>query len=139
MRSNTANRKGKGNKVNTQTETQKILPTIKSLFIEGRLWFDKTGGNTYHAVKIEANGKVINYIPITYGYENHYQQTALDWLKSYGLVSQETKSIWELREFADIYWTSYYTPKRELYKAESVDDKYSKLLFIEELKGRNKN
>lgn len=125
--------------MNTQTETQKLLPTINSLFIEGRLWFDKSGGNTYHAVKIEANGKVINYIPITYGYEDMYLYTALDWLKKYGLVSQETKSIWELRESADIYWTSYYTTKRELYKAESVDDKYSKLLFIEELKKGSKN
>jgi hypothetical protein len=45
--------------VNTKTETPKLNKNIKSLFIEGRLWFDKTGGNTYHAVKIEANGKVI--------------------------------------------------------------------------------
>ncbi len=125
--------------MNTQTETQKILPTIKSLFIEGRLWFDKTYGNTYHAVKIEVNGRTIHYIPMTYGYDDMYKYTALAWLKSYGLVSEETRNIWELRECADIYWTSYYTPKRELYKAESVDDKYSKLLFIEELKGRNKN
>lgn len=124
--------------MNTQTETQKLLPTINSLFIEGRLWFDKINGNTYHAVKIEANDKIINYIPITYGYEDMYLYTALDWLKKYGLVSEETKGIWELREFADIYWTSYYTPKRELWKAESINDKYSKLLFIEELKGRNK-
>jgi hypothetical protein len=125
--------------VNTQTETQKLLPTINSIFIEGRLWFDKINGNTYHAVKIEANGRTIHYIPITYGYEDMYLYTALAWLKSYGLVSEETRSIWELRESADIYWVSYYTPKRELWKAESINDKYSKLLFIEELKGRNKN
>jgi len=125
--------------VNIQTETQKLLPTIKSIFIEGRLWFDKSGGNTYHAVKIEANGKVIKYLPITYGYGNQYEQTALTWLKSYGLVSEETRHIYELRESADIYSVSYHTPKRELWKAQSVEESYTKLLFIEELKGRNKN
>jgi hypothetical protein len=124
--------------MNTETEIQKILPTIKSLFIEARLWFDKTGGNTYHAVRIEANGRLINHIPMTYGYETAYQYTALKWLQDYGLVSEQVKSIYELREHADIYWVSYYTNKRELWKAEKINDKFSKLLFIEELKGRDK-
>lgn len=123
--------------MNTAEKTT-VAPNLKSLFIEGRLWFDKTGGNTYHAVRIEANGKVIGYIPMTYGYENHYLQTALEWLKSYGLVSDEVKSIWELRKEIHLYWASYYTKKTELFKAESVNDKAHKLLFIEELKGRNK-
>ena len=125
--------------MNTQTETQKLLPTINSLFIEGRLWFDKINGNTYHAVKIEANGKVIKHLPITYGYGNQYEQTALTWLKSYGLVSEETRHIYELREFADIYCVSYHTPKRELWKAQSVEESYTKLLFIEELKKAGAN
>ncbi len=122
----------------TETETQKIVPTIKSLFIEARLWFDKTGGNTYHAVRIEANGRVINHIPMTYGYETAYQYTALKWLQDYGLVGEQVKSIYELREHADIYWVSYYTNKSELWKAEKINDNFSKLLYIEELKGRNK-
>ena len=125
--------------MNTQTETQKILPTIKSLFIEGRLWFDKINGNTYHAVKIEINGQTIKYLPRCYGYGNQYQETALTWLKSYGLVSEETRDIRELREYADIYLVSYHTPLRDLWKAQTVEQEYSKLLFIEELKGRSKN
>lgn len=120
--------------MNTETTTPKLNKNIKSLFIEARLWFDKTGGNTYHAVRIEANGQTIGYIPMTYGYENHYQQTALEWLKSYGLVSKETKHVWELRELAHVYWVSYYTLKRELWKAETVKDSYDKLLVIEDLK-----
>ena len=125
--------------MNTETETPKIAPTINSLFIEGRLWFDKVNGNTYHAVRIEANGRVIHQIPITYGYETAYQYTALKWLQDYGLVSDEVKSIYELRPYADIYWVSYYTKKSELWKAENINEKFSKLLFIEELKGRNKH
>jgi hypothetical protein len=138
------NRKGQPLKNKKEREKMKttkkdaVAPNLNSLFIEGRLWFDKTGGNTYHAVRIEANGKVIHQIPITYGYENAYQYTALKWLQDYGLVSEDIKSIWELRGLIDIYFTSYYTPKRELWKAETVQEKYGKLLFIEELKGRNK-
>jgi len=121
----------------TITPALKTTENLRSLFVEGRLWFDKINGNTYHAVRIEANGKVIGQIPITYGYENHYQQTALEWLKGYELVNEETKNLWELRNEIDVYWVSYYTPKRELWKAETVEDKYTKLLLIEELKGRN--
>jgi hypothetical protein len=119
------------------TQTRKATENIKSLFIEGRLWFDKVNGNTYHAVRIEANCQVIAHIPITYGYESHYLYTALEWLKQWQLVSEDTKSIYELLNEIDVYWVSYYTPKRELWKAETVEEKYSKLLFIEELKGRN--
>ena len=41
-------------------------------------WFDKANGNTYHSVKIErvSDGKTI-FCPMTYGYEDHYKQTAL--------------------------------------------------------------
>jgi len=117
-------------------KTEKLNPNIKSLFIEGRLWFDKVNGNTYHAVRIEANGKVLWHIPITYGYENQYLETALQFLKAHGLASLDVRSIWELREVAHIYWVSYYTPKRELWKAETVEERYTKLLYIEELKGR---
>jgi hypothetical protein len=125
--------------VNTQTETPKLNKNIKSLFIEGRLWFDKTGGNTYHAVKIEANGQVIKYLPRCYGYGNQYQETALTWLKSYGLVSEDTRDIRELREYADIYLVSYQTRLRDLWKAQTVEQEYSKLLFIEELKKESAN
>ena len=121
----------------TITPALKTTENLRSLFIEGRLWFDKINGNTYHAVRIEANGKVICQIPQTYGYENQYLETALYWLKRFELVNEETKSIWELRDEIDVYWVAYYTPKRQLWKAETVEDRYSKLLFIEELKGRN--
>ena len=125
--------------MNTETETPKIAPTIKSLFIEGRLWFDKINGNTYHAVRIQANGQIIGQVPMTYGYGDMWQYTALDWLKDKGLVSQEVRSIYELREHAEVYMTATDTLKRDLWKAETVNEKFSKLLFIEELKGRNKH
>jgi hypothetical protein len=124
--------------MNIETETQKIVPTIKSLFIEGRLWFDKINGNTYHAVRIQANGQVIGQVPKTYGYGDMWQYTALEWLKNKGLVSEEVRSIYELREHAEVYISATETLKRDLWKAETIEQQYTKLLFIEELKGRNK-
>ena len=124
--------------MNTETEAQKLAPTIKSLFIEARLWFDKVNGNTYHAVRIQANGQIIGQVPMTYGYGDMWQYTALDWLKDKGLVSQEVRSIYELREHAEVYITATDTLKRDLWKEETIHEKYSKLLFIEQLKERNK-
>ena len=53
-------------------------------------WFDKVNGNTYHSVRCirHEDGAVVVH-PFTYGYGNHYQQTALDtmydagWFKDY--------------------------------------------------------
>jgi hypothetical protein len=125
--------------VNTQTTTPQLNKNIKSLFIEGRLWFDKINGNTYHAVRIQANGQVIGQVPMTYGYGDMWQYTALDWLKSKGLASQEVRSIYELRKHAEVYITATETLKRDLWKAETIDQQYSKLLFIEELKKAGAN
>ena len=115
-------------------EIATVNPNIKSIFVEGRLWFDKTGGNTYHSVRIEINGQTVKQIGLTYGYEHAYQDTALVWLKSYGLVSEDVRSLFELRSHTEIYTVSYYTLKRELWKSETVKEQFSKLLFIEELK-----
>lgn len=121
--------------MNTETATQKLQPNINSLLIEGRLWFDKVNGNTYHAVRIQANGQVIGIIPMTYGYGDMWQYTALEWLQKKGLVSEEVRSIYELAIYADVYKTVTETLKRDLWKAETVEQQYSKLLFIEGLKG----
>jgi len=41
-------------------------------------WFDKVNGNTYHSMQVIrcSDGKTI-YCPFTYGYGDHYRQTAL--------------------------------------------------------------
>ena len=42
-------------------------------------WFDKAGGNTYHSVRVTRtkDGATL-YCPFTYGYGDHYRQTALE-------------------------------------------------------------
>jgi hypothetical protein len=55
-----------------------------SLHIEGRRWFQRTYGNTYHSVRIFKDGEQIASLPKAYGYDYHFLQTALDWLKANG-------------------------------------------------------
>lgn len=86
---------------------------IKSLVIEARLWSD---GNTYHAVRIWVNGKVLSDIGMTYGYDDQYKYTALNWLKGYQLVDAEVKTPHHLKAYADVYFISYATLKQQLFK-----------------------
>lgn len=55
-----------------------------SLHIEGRRWFARNYGNTYHSVRIFKDGAQIAYLPEAYGYGDQFLQTALDWLKANG-------------------------------------------------------
>jgi len=59
---------------------------MKSLHIEGRRWFQRTYGNTYHSVKIWIDGEQVANLPYQYGYGDSFLQTALDWLKANGKV-----------------------------------------------------
>ena len=54
-----------------------------TLNIVGRRWFQKTYGNTYHAVKVYVNNEIL-VKDFSYGYGSQYLQTAIDLLKSAG-------------------------------------------------------
>lgn len=59
--------------------------TTGTIHIEGRRWFQKSAGNTYHSVRIYRDGKQIAYLPFQYGYGEQYLQTAFDWLGENGM------------------------------------------------------
>jgi hypothetical protein len=59
------------------------MKEIKTLKIEGKRWFQKSYGNTYHTATVTVNGETLKS-EITYGYDNHYLQTAADLLKANG-------------------------------------------------------
>ena len=56
-----------------------------SIHIEGRRWFQRTYGNTYHSVRIYKDGETIAYLPYQYGYGEQFLQTAFDWLGHNGM------------------------------------------------------
>jgi hypothetical protein len=59
------------------------MKEIKTLEITGKRWFQKSYGNTYHTSTVKVNGETLKS-EITYGYENHYLQTAADLLRENG-------------------------------------------------------
>ena len=59
------------------------MKRIETLKIYGHRWFQKSYGNTYHTVTVIVNGEEMKS-GITYGYGNHYLQTAADMLRNAG-------------------------------------------------------
>lgn len=59
------------------------MKRIETLKIHGKRWFQKSYGNTYHTVTVIVNGEQMKS-SITYGYGNHYLQTAADMLRNAG-------------------------------------------------------
>lgn len=64
------------------------MKKIESMRIEGKRWFQRSCGNTYHTVKVFVNDEVLES-GITYGYGNHYLQTAAELLKDNGYEMPE--------------------------------------------------
>ena len=60
----------------------------RTFHIEGRKWFNKAQGNTYHSVRIFSDGQRIVFLPYQYGYGEQWLQTAVDWLKAEKLIPE---------------------------------------------------
>lgn len=75
------------------------------LHIEGRRWFQRTYGNTYHSVRIFEDGALLATLPYQYGYGDQYLQTALDWLKANGKAPADAEyGTRYLREVLGATW-----------------------------------
>ena len=71
---------------------------MKSLHIEGRRWFQKTYGNTYHSVRIWIDGNQVACLPYQYGYGEQFLQTAWEWLGHNGfpeLLEKHDNGCWK--------------------------------------------
>jgi len=65
----------------------------RSLFVETREWFDKTGGNSYFSARIWVDGQVVNVLPFQYGYGNHSEYVAQKWLLENDYLPQHNKHL----------------------------------------------
>lgn len=95
----------------------------RSLFIEGREWFDKVNGNSYFSARVWVDGEIVGVLPFQYGYGNQYEYEAQKWLLSEGYLPQEGKSngLWTIaRELGfDLYSSKAYHKKSEMFKAST--------------------
>lgn len=70
-------------------ESDKMIQYI----IEGKRWFDKVSGNTYHTISItDADTNTLIYnSETTYGYGDQYRQTAIDWLIKQNILDEQDR------------------------------------------------
>ena len=93
----------------------------RSLFIEGRLWFDKLNGNTYYSNRVWIDGKIAFTMGMSYGYEEMYLHAAIQELHSRGyFTGDKAPTAWEIRDGLglDLYKSASYGNKRELFKED---------------------
>lgn len=88
----------------------------KSIFIEGRLWFDKGYGNTYFSNRVWVDGKVVFQMGMEYGYDRHYEAQALRELVKRGYIESDNYRDLEDKGI-NFYSVAIYGTKRELFKA----------------------
>lgn len=89
---------------------------MKNLHIEGRLWFQKSNGNTYHTTRIFHNGAMIFSSPRQYGYGDQFLQTAFDWLAENGVP-----------ELAEIHPNGCRKNANTIYLRETMESTYSRI------------
>lgn len=69
--------------------TEDTLEEDPTIYVEGRRWFDRTYGNTYHTTEVFVNGESIGITPFAYGYGEHYLQSAHELLIEKGVLPDE--------------------------------------------------
>jgi len=74
----------------------------QAIHVHGRRWFERTNGNTYHSVTVWVDGDQVHRTDFTYGYGDHWLQTATQALDGLGLLpgikrynSGGTESLWQ--------------------------------------------
>jgi hypothetical protein len=66
--------------------------------IEGRRWFERTNGNTYHSVNVYDDNKLIGSVNFRYGYGDQYIQTGIEILEKAGLTDSSRNWQYENRD-----------------------------------------
>jgi len=95
----------------------------RSVFVDGREWFDKSGGNSYFSYRLFVDGELVHIQERTYGYESAYEYDALCWLVANGYTDATEFRGSRIRHLAkdlgiDGYASIKEVKKSELFKAE---------------------
>lgn len=92
----------------------------RSVFIEGREWFDKVNGNSYFSARIWVDGNIVATLPFQYGYGDQYLYEAQKWLLANEYLPQETKNSGLyyaiLDSGADFYSSKTKVNKKDMFK-----------------------
>jgi hypothetical protein len=94
---------------------------MRSIFIEARQWWDKSGGNTYYSARVSIDGVWLYTTGLRYGYEYQYEDDVAHDLANAGVIPVEARD--NLRRYCrdngiDFYSVRYEAPRRKLWKSE---------------------
>ena len=73
----------------------------RSVFIQGRTWFDRANGNTYNTAAVFVDGKFKFSLGMEYGYGDTWKHRAIDALEERRIIPAHTD--------AGKYWISRFT------------------------------
>jgi hypothetical protein len=101
---------------------------VRSIFVETREWYDKTGGQVYFSSRIYVNGKHVYTTGMTYGYGSHDEYVAAKVLAYRGIIPDtlDGRSIRWARDLGiDVYTVKYESKKRDLWKEEDSTEEWA--------------
>jgi len=75
---------------------------IKTIDVQAKEWFDKINGNSYFSMEVTINyglkGQTSFYVPMQYGYGDHYRHEAFEELKRRKLIKTDITTPWQYYE-----------------------------------------
>ena len=91
---------------------------IRSIFVEGREWFDKANGNSYFSARIWVNGGQVAILPFQYGYGDQYLYEAQRKLTELGYIVEDNRGLWSIAQDGgfDFYSSKSSCLQREMFK-----------------------
>ena len=89
----------------------------RSLFIEGREWFDKVNGNSYFSARLWVDGAQVAILTFQYGYGDQYLYEAQKKLEELGYLplKDNNRGLWSI---AGEMGFDFYSAKSECKKAD---------------------
>jgi len=86
----------------------------RSIFVEARQWFDKSGGNSYFSARIWVDGEAVAILPFQYGYGSTFEAEAVVALVGMGFLPEdfENRPLWQAKEFGFAVYSVIYEAKK---------------------------
>ena|ERR1035441_1454319 len=100
--------------------TKTIKTAKKSVYIQGRTWFDKVNGNTYNSAAVFVDGSLRFSLGVEYGYGHTWENRAIDELETRGIIPATDGGRYWVSRFTDI-GLDYYSCEQEVKKNQLFD------------------
>lgn len=88
---------------------------MRSVFVDGREWFDRVNGNSYFSARVYVDGFEVARIPFQYGYGSAFKSAAAWALQDLEILPGGNAALWQLCRDTDttLYESMQRVTKRE--------------------------